>query len=273
MVHIALYKNSQEKIGTDCSFIFKNVKVKVNGAEHEVEKVIHAHRCVLSAVSPYFATNLKTTWTNGQPIEVTTVRYEVFEKIIRTIYLCDIQPTANLAEAIELYEATHFYQLDGVFEVIQNEIIRMLKEPKLMKCSKLITLVIKYEDHRLFEFFRKYFIKYAEPIISKSDFLDYPITVINMFYQIDDLLVQEESLVDALEKYIEKHGADSLHLLQPAIRAIRFGTLPAERIASTSLLSDVEKHIAITQSSSQFSYLSRAEEGRTKKIINNGFVF
>lgn len=257
-INILLYKNLQEGKGTDCSFTFKNVK---SDDGQESTKVINAHRCILSAVSSYFEANLKSTWKGDEPIEVTTVEYPVFKKILKAIYLCEIDPFANLQDAIPLYEAAHFYQLDGVTELSRNEIRRYCNFKKKFEYELVIT-IFKHQDYCLIEFFRNFFISNAVELITGPNFMNYPTEAINMLYQIENLPVGEVALLNELEKYIEKHGSAYINLLKPAIRSIRFGSLPIESIKKTTLLSEVEKNTIYKQQETPFMYLSKGTKGR-----------
>lgn len=268
-INVILYKNLQEGVGTDCTFVFKSVNSD-DGSESTKE--IRAHRCVLSGVSPYFETNFKSTWKGDQPIEVTTVEFSVFENVLRAIYLCDIQPTTSLKGALALYEAAHFYQLDAVIELTRNEIIRFCSSKPPRENSQLVISILKHQDYRLIEFFRNFFIKYGTKIIAGPDFVNYPLEAVNMLYQIEDLSITEILLLNGLEKYVDKIGSTSIPLIKPAIRAIRFGSLPSDRIKSTNLLSEDEKNIIQKQGTSPFSYLSKGIKGRGQSQFSFGGI-
>lgn len=259
-----LYKNLQEGVGTDCSFVFKNINTETDGSESTKVKVIHAHRCVLSAVCPYFETNLKSTWKGDEPIEVTTVEYSVFQDILKAIYLCEMDPVKNLKYGLDFYEAAHFYQLEAASDLVRNELIKFCRGNEKQELSQLIKTALKYQDYRLIEFIRKHFTSKAGLLISEPDFLNYPPESINMLYQIDELNAYEGNLFKALENYVDINGPTYITLLKPAIKAIRFGAL-FPYFKDTILLSEEEKNILQKTQAISFSHLSKNVEGRIYK--------
>lgn len=67
-----------EKILLNCSFVFNQ---SGDGISSE-EKIIHAHKLILSTVSPFFEVNSKTEWIGKEAIPITVCEYSVFEKLI-----------------------------------------------------------------------------------------------------------------------------------------------------------------------------------------------
>lgn len=254
MEYHTLFLRQQEGKDTDCSFIFKND----DGSEGET---IHAHKQILSAV-PYFETNFKSEWKGDKPILITAVGHSVFEKLIRAIYVSDLS-FETLEEAFELYEAAHFYQAEGVLDLVREEIPKFCLSNSPLNISKLTNTAWKYQDFKLIQFSTKYFAKNAIQIIQTQDFLKFTTDSINFLFQCDGIiLVKEYQMLDALERYVASNHSVPIKMLKPAIGAIRFLVVPKETIEKTLLLTEIEKNSLLGKNTLNFVYLSKNTKRR-----------
>lgn len=162
-INIPLFKMQQQGINTDCSFVFKNCNQ---------EKIIHAHKLILSSISPYFESQFKSEWGGNEPIPVTTFQHETFDKMIEIIYLSHVS-FDTLDEAINLYEGAHFYQIEGLLDSLRYEIPRFWKHQKTIKISKMVNTVLKYQDYMLMQFIEKCFCANATQILQDEDWFNY----------------------------------------------------------------------------------------------------
>lgn len=252
---IKLFENQQKSIGTDCSFIFN--------VPESPPKVINAHKCVLSAVSQYFATNFKSIWKEDEPITITTFDYNTFEHLIRGIYVSNVE-VPTLQSALDLYEAAHFYQITLLVDLVRNEIPKVCYDQETSQISQLTLTAWKFQDFRLIEYSRKYFGWRAYKILQDTDFMKISAEVINSLFQIDRISATEVEILDGLEKYVESNPSTSLAILRPAICGIRFGAIPKERIMITNVLSKEEKDYLLNPHSIVLPYLSRNACGRQR---------
>lgn len=250
-----LFKQQQNAEYTDCSFVFE---VETEDGKC-AEKVIHGHKPVFVAASEYFKTQFKKEWLHAGPIPISSVPYPVFEKLVQGIYLNEIT-FETLKDAIDLYESAHFYQVESVLDLLREKIPKFCCSEKLTAVSQLLNMAWKYHDFKLISFSTKYFTSNTDMIIKDEDFTNINQNIVNLLYQIDDLSVEEENLMKALEKYIEKHSDVSSYILRPAIGAIRFLSFAEQIIQETTLLTQPEKDYPLS-----FIYLSKRRNPRERK--------
>lgn len=262
VLNMPLFEKQQKEENTDCSFVFN---VPADNDDKTSEKVIHAHKLILSTVSPYFETNFKSEWKGNEPIRVTTFKYAVFEKMIEVVYLSFLS-FETLDEALDLYEAAHFYQIEEVLNLLREEIPKYWMAHKTIQISKLINSAWKYQDLMLIQFCTKSFTVNASSIICDADWLNYTPEVIIFFYKSDDVSAMESDLLKALEKFISHHHAIiPTKTLKPAVDSIRFHALENDVIKKTSLLTQAEKNVVLKRKEIDVAHVSKSKEGRTVK--------
>lgn len=255
-----IFEKKQKSDYTDCSFVFKTETVD----GEQSEKLITAHKVILSAASQFFETNFKSEWKGNDPIPVTTVPYFLFDKLIRAIYLSEID-LENLDEALELYKAAHFYQIELILDLLRDQIPKFCYSNKIMQISELYKTTWKYQDAKLMQFITKYFAHNANKIIEDEDFFNFTPDSINLLYQLDELSVDECKLYEKLEEYIFIKETTLISTLKPAIGAIRFLALRKEVIQGSSLLSKTEKDFLLGKKVVNILYLSKSKKGRKQK--------
>lgn len=258
LIDLLLWTKKENAENTDCSFVFK-VEGE-NGAA--VEKTIHAHKLILSTVSPFFEANFKDEWKGNVPIPVTTFNYSVFEKVIRAIYLNEIE-VESLAEALEIYKALHFYQIEILDSMICDKIQEICCAKKETQISQLISVANEMQDFRLKEFARQYFVNNTAKILNDPDFLKFTPETLNIFYQIKDLSATETDLLEALEKYIQENEV-STDILLPALQTIRFYALHNITVVNSTLITKNEKKYFLGKSFIPVD-LSKKKNGRSVK--------
>ncbi|XP_063708440.1 uncharacterized protein LOC134837058 [Culicoides brevitarsis] len=255
-----LYEKQQKGEFTDCAFVFK---VQTEDGKFS-KNIIHGHKLVLSGASKYFETNFKSEWNGNSVIEITSFDIKTFGMLMRAIYLNEVI-FESVEEALNLYEAARFYQIERILDLLRQKI------PKIYLINKLVALSALFEmakqppdspDHILLAFATKYFIANTQKIIANDDFLQYPPDLVNSLFLHDDLSAEEINLVIALENYIEVNGVEKKSLLKPAIGALRFLSLPKDKIRETLLLTDSEKEFLLGQRNRDLCYLSKSRNGR-----------
>ncbi|XP_063709825.1 uncharacterized protein LOC134838263 [Culicoides brevitarsis] len=162
-----LFAQQQKGKFTDCSFLFK---IKADNGEVQ-EKVIHAHKLILSVASNYFETHFKRQWSNNEPILIETVEFSLFEKLIRAIYL-NVTHFDSLKEAADLYEAAHFYEMETVLELLRRDIKRFLQAEKDFRISSIGNIAWKYNDIKLTHCTANFMIEYANRVNNDPDFVN-----------------------------------------------------------------------------------------------------
>lgn len=248
----SLFEKQQSGQDTDCSFVFENSTEDDKSTE---VKIIHGHRCILSAVSPYFEVAFKEEWKGNKPIPITTFEFEVFDKFIKAIYVGKYT-FGNLDEMSDLYAAAHFYQTEILLDLLREEIVKYFNEVRSYNISPVVDIALKYQDFKLLHFSLKFFSRQASVIIGNENFATFSFDSINFLYQIDSLQVSEANLLGALETIVDKRGPDSIKKLKPAIGAIRFLVIP-DKIKDTNLLTRAEKDYLIGNKIDNFIYLSK----------------
>lgn len=259
-----LFKQQQNGEYTDCSFIFK---VETDDGKWS-EKIIHGHKAVFVAVSEYFEKQFKAEWQCEDPIPITSVQLPVFEKLVRGIYLSNFS-LENLEEAVDLYEAAHFYQIEIILDLIRVKVPKLCCTKKIKAVSLIFNMAWKYQDATLIGFSTKYFIANADMIIEDEDFMKFSPEIINILYQIDDLSADELSLIEALEKYVLNNSHISINILKPAIGSLRFLSLSPCIFKRTILLTHIEK----ASLSSQIPQLSIHLSKRSNHRSSRGFLW
>lgn len=178
----AFFEKQQKGEGTDCSFVFN---VPAANGKTSTEKVIHAHKFILSAVSPYFETNFKAEWKGDEPIRVTTFKHSVFEQLLKVVYM-NILSFETLDHALDLYEAAHFYQMQEVLDLLRDKIPQFWFANQTIKISKFLNATFKYQDWILVQFATKCFTVNASKILVDYDWLNFTPDVINYLYPFYD---------------------------------------------------------------------------------------
>uniref|UniRef100_A0A336KT88 CSON014050 protein n=1 Tax=Culicoides sonorensis TaxID=179676 RepID=A0A336KT88_CULSO len=253
---IPLYEKQQKGEDTDCIFVFK-----CESEEGAVEKVIRAHKFILSLASSVFETKFKEEWKGNQPIQDTSLEYSTFENLIRSIYLGEIK-FENLEQAFDLYEAIHFYQVDSLLNLLRDEIQKHYYSKNVMQISQLCLIAAKYDDYRLKSFSKKYFMLNAYKIFKNDDFLNLKPNFINSLFLLNQISASEQNLLNALEKYVETNGNDKIKCLRPAIESIRFLSLPSERMNNSILLNQDEKAMIEGKPAKCLTHFSKSKVGR-----------
>ncbi|XP_063695983.1 uncharacterized protein LOC134827315 [Culicoides brevitarsis] len=263
MAHVTLdqqlFEKQQKGENTDCSFVFE-----ITTEEGIVtEKVIHGHKVVLSAASKYFEANFKAEW-DGKPILITSFDWIVFDKLIRAIYLSEVA-FETLEEATNMYEATHFYQMERVQELLRDTIPYWCLKNKVLEVSNLVAIAWKFQDYKLIPFVSKYFCANTDKIIKNDDFMGFSTEAINWLFQYDDLSANEIDLVKALEDFLETNKDVTKSMIKSAIDTIRFLALEEGEIAKTTLLTQTEKDFLMGKINMNFCNLSKNKIGRKIK--------
>ncbi|XP_063708380.1 uncharacterized protein LOC134837005 [Culicoides brevitarsis] len=255
-----LFENQQNQQFTDCSFRFL-----IMSEDGEVkEKFIHGHKMIFSAASKYFETNFKPQWSNNEPILIETVEFDVFEKLVKAIYLNRIV-IESLEEGVKLYEAAHFYQMHKILILLRDVIQNFVLEKKPIAISTLCNLAWKYQDIKLIIFVSKYFCINTDIIFDNPDYLNFSPEVINWLFQYDDeLSVNERRLLRALEKFVREKKA-TIEEIKPAICSLRFLSLDEYYIIRTNLLTEAEKDFLLGKYSVGISHLSKSKTPREPK--------
>ncbi|XP_063708174.1 uncharacterized protein LOC134836851 [Culicoides brevitarsis] len=257
-----LFEKQQKGENTDCSFVFK-----ITTEEGKMtEKIIHGHKILLSAASKYFEVNFKAEWDGNKPILITSFDWIVFDKLIRAIYLSEVT-FETLEEAIDIYEAAHFYQIERVLELLRNAIQGYFLEKKTVEISPLAKIAWKFQDYKLIPFVSKYFCANTDKIIKNDDFMGFSTEAINWLFQYDDLSANEIDLVKALEKYLQTNKDVTKSMIKPAIEKIRFLAIKDEEFAKTTLLTQTEKDFLRGKINVNFSNLSKSKCGRKTKTF------
>ncbi|XP_063708171.1 uncharacterized protein LOC134836849 [Culicoides brevitarsis] len=257
-----LFVKQQKGENTDCSFVFK-----ITTAEGIVtEKVIHGHKIVLSVASKYFETNFKAEWDGNKPILITSFDWILFDKLIRAIYLSEVT-FETLDEAIDIYAAAHFYQIERVLELLRNAIQDYCLQKKILEISSLAKISWKCQDYKLMTFVVKCFCANTDKIIKNEDFMRFSIEVINWLFQYDDLSANENDLLKALEKYLETNKDVTKSMIKPATETVRFLSLEAEEIAKTTLLTQQERDFLLGKINVNFTNFTKNRIGRKIKSI------
>ncbi|XP_063710065.1 uncharacterized protein LOC134838462 [Culicoides brevitarsis] len=242
-----LYEKQQKGEYADCSFIF-NTK-----DEENPEIVIHGHKIILSAASKYFETHFKAEWDTNSPILITTFNHDVFNKLLRAVYLRKID-FETLDEAATIYQAAHFYQMKRELDLLSDAMKSFCIAGKFLAISVLANTAWKYQDCKLIPFVSKYFATNAHKIIEDPDFMRFHPDVINWLYQHDDLSVTECGLAKALQKYLQTNESISSSMVESAIGAIRFLTMLEHEIQEIEFLTPAHKEFLKGGSQTTLNY-------------------
>lgn len=257
----AFIEKQQKGEGTDCSFVFD---VPSADGKTSTKKVVHAHKFVLTNVSSYFETNFKSEWNGNQPIRVTTIQHKVFEKLIKAIYLSSIW-FETLDEALDLYEAAHFYQIELVLDLLREEIQKFWFTFKTIEIGRLLNTTWKYQDWQILHFAMKCFTVNASQILEDADWLSYSPEIINFLYSSHDISATEQDLFKALEKFCHHHESITIETLKPAIKSIRFDAISKDNIKKTPLLTEAEKESLLEMKKIDSVHESISRKPRTVK--------
>ncbi|XP_063709706.1 uncharacterized protein LOC134838165 [Culicoides brevitarsis] len=257
-----LFEKQQKGENTDCSFVFK---IRTEDGKMTA-KVLYGHKSILSTASKYFEANFKDEWNGTSPIVITTFDWEIFDKLMRAIYLREIT-FDGILEAINIYEAAHFYQMHCVLELLRDEIIYNYLDYRHHFLSDLAKTAWNYQDYKLMPFVVKYFCANTQILIKSADFMDYPTEVINWLFQYEDLSANETDLVKALEKYLETNVGMATSMIRPAIEKIRFLAIDDPHFGETTLLTQAEKDFLLGKPNVNVVKLSKSERGRKVKTF------
>lgn len=207
----------------DITFLFENSTY-----------VIKAHKIILEAVSPTFKVMFSGTFTEKNTATIHDIRPEIFERLIKTIYLFPVT-IYNVLEAVELYNAAEMYQMEDLKDISKNY---MLAYCYWDNCLFLYDKASLFELRDILERCEMFFKRY-----------DYQIFVSHLF---KDGEISEEAFIAAgthwkgepgelhqlLETYVEM---GKLKSYKKVISTIHVLSLSTDEVIAAKLLTSGEK--------------------------------
>lgn len=118
---------------SDVTFVFKTCVGK-DGGESNSENhhlshhnILHAHRSILAASSPYFDAYFGGEWGGENPVFETTNSLETMKVVLKYIYTGEVPPADCLIEyATELFKVASEYEVEGLIPLAANRITKNL---------------------------------------------------------------------------------------------------------------------------------------------------
>ncbi len=188
-------------------------------------EILLAHKCVLSAASPYFRSMFlgKFQESKKEEVEITGVTHPAMHDILGAIYTNKLKPTNKTVG--DLLSAADFLQFNEIVEKCEQHMIAKLTN---VTCLQFLKLFDKYSLEKGQKAAHDFIVKNFKCVSINKDFLKVSKEAMCSYLTDENLQVdQEMDVFSAVKAWIE-HDKSRLEFAAEMMGEIRLAQIPAD---------------------------------------------